>query len=60
MIDIVVHSLQVHWLLYLIGALMGLAVQRLALAVWIKDYAGRDHCELVIAVLVAALAVAVK
>ncbi len=48
-----------NWMLVLIGALMLLTIQRFALAVRIKDDAGRDHCELVFAVLVVALTVAV-
>ena len=45
------------YLLGLVGALMGLAIQRFILAVKIKDDAGRDHCEKVFAVLVVALCV---
>ena len=46
------------YMLGLIGVLMALTIQRFVLAIWIKDYAGRDHCELVFAVLVVALTVA--
>lgn len=43
----------------LVGVLMALAIERLVVAVWIKDGEGRDHCERVIATLVVAMAVLV-